>query len=112
MSILPNQVLNHTAKACGIHLSTVKSLHKEFKDSDGLLASPEKRYDDGTRVRVVLDDFNMAAICKEVHEFYDRKEYPTLDSLLSVSKGKSLFEGGCTTLWKELRKMGLTFRHV
>ena len=44
----------------------------------------------------------MAAIrtCKEIHWFYERKEYPTLDSLLGVLKAKELFKDGRTTLWK------------
>ena len=58
---------------------------------------------------IVLDDFNVEAIHKEVHAFYGRKEYPTLDSLLGVLKDKNLFQGGRTTLWKVLREMG--FRH-
>ena len=57
----------------------------------------------------MLDDFNVEAICKEVHAFYGRKEYPTLDSLLGVLKDKNLFQGGHTTLWKVLREMG--FHH-
>ena len=32
----------------------------------------------------MLDDFNVEAVRKEVHAFYGRKEYPTLDSLLGV----------------------------
>ena len=52
---------------------------------------------------------NVEAIRKEVHAFYGRKEYPTLDSLLGVLKDKNLFQGGRTTLWKVLREMG--FRH-
>ena len=57
----------------------------------------------------MLDDFNVEAIRNEVHAFYGRKEYPTLDSLLGALKDKNLFQGGCTTLWKVLREMG--FRH-
>ena len=42
----------------------------------------------------MLNDFNVEAIRKEVHAFYGRKEYPTLDSLLGVLKDKNLFQGG------------------
>ena len=35
-----------------------------------------------SRVQIVLDDFNVEAIRKEVHVFYGRKEYPTLDSYI------------------------------
>ena len=38
----------------------------------------------------MLDDFNIEAIRNEVHAFYGRKEYPTLDSLLGALKDKNL----------------------
>ena len=31
---------------------------------------------------------------RTVHEFYEKKEYPTLDKLLQVLKEKILFKGG------------------
>ena len=61
---------------------------------------------EATVVQVALDDYNVDAICKEVHAFYARKEYPTLDSLLGVVRSKALFSGSCTTLWKVLHEMG------
>ena len=54
----------------------------------------------------------MAAIrtCKEIHQFYERKEYPTLDSLLGVLKAKELFKGGHTTLWKVAHEIGFRYK--
>ena len=46
---------------------------------------------------------NVEAIRKEVHAFYGRKEYSTLDSLLGVLKDKNLFQGA---LWKVLHEIG------
>ena len=52
----------------------------------------------------MLDGFNIEAIRIEVHAFYGRKQYPTLDSLLGVLKDKNLFQGGHSTLWKVLHE--------
>ena len=60
-----------------ISLATVVRICKEYEGNPGLLSSPEKRYT-ASRVQIVLDDFNVEAIRKEVHAFYGRKEYPTL----------------------------------
>ena len=70
--------------------ATVVRIYKEYEGNSGLLSSPEKRYT-ASRVQIVLDDFNVQAIRKEVHAFYGRKEYPTLDSLLGVLKDKNLW---------------------
>ena len=37
-----------------------------------------------------------------VHDFYQEKKYPTLESLLAVVKEKGLFDGKRITLWKLL----------
>ena len=59
---------------CGIGTTTVSRLHKDFQGREGLLPSPEKRYVE-SRVQIALDEYDVAAICKEIHQFY---EYPTL----------------------------------
>ena len=82
-SILRDQIVKRTSAACGVGTATVVRICKEYEGNSGLLSSPEKRYT-ASRVQIVLDDFNVEAICKEVHAFYGRKEYPTLDSLLGV----------------------------
>ena len=45
-----------------------------------------------------MDDFDCDAIRHTVHEFYAKKEYPTLDKLLQILKEKELFSGGCISL--------------
>ena len=52
--------------------------------------SPEKRYKK-SRLRIIVDDFDCDAIRRTVHEFYAKKEYPTLDKLLQILKEKELF---------------------
>ena len=89
-SLLCDQIVKRTSVACGVGTATVVRICKEYEGNSGLLSSPEKRYT-ASRVQIVLDDFNIEAIHKEVHAFYGRKEYPTLDSLLGVLKDKNLF---------------------
>ena len=69
-SLLRNQVVKHTAMACGIGTTTVSRLHKDFQGHEGLLPSPEKRYVESW-VQIALDEYDVAAIHKEVHQFYE-----------------------------------------
>ena len=45
-----------------------------------------------------MDDFDCDAIQRTVHEFYVKKEYPTLDKLWQILKEKELFTGGRISL--------------
>ena len=54
----------------------------------------------------------MEAIRRTIHDFYEKKEYPTLKKLLSVLREKGLFRGHRTTLWKLLRRIGFTYKKV
>ena len=56
-----------------------------------------------------MDDFDCDAIRRTIHEFYAKKEYPTLDKLLQILKEKELFTGGRISLWKLLRKIGFRY---
>ena len=86
-------------------------LKEKDKIGDRQFKSPKKRYNK-SRVIVSLDDFDVAAIRRSVHEFYDRKEYPTITKLLSVLKDKELFCAGRTTLWKLLGKLGFRYKTI
>ena len=59
-----------------------------------------------------LDDFDVEAICRLVHDFYRKKKHPTLDSLLLALKEKGLFGGERAILWRILRKMGFKHKKV
>ena len=52
----------------------------------------------------------MEGIRKEVHEFYQRKEYPMPSSLMEKLKGNNLFKWHRTTLWKILHEMGFCYK--
>ena len=78
-------------EATGFSRSTVFCVLKEKdKIGDRQFKSPKKRYNK-SRVIVSVDDFDVAAIRRTVHEFDDCKEYPTINKLLSVLKDKELF---------------------
>ena len=50
----------------------------------------------------MIDDFNTESLRCSVHEFYSEKKYPAIDILLSVMKGKEIFNGEFTMLWSSL----------
>ena len=77
-SILRDQIVKRTSAACGLGTATVVRICEEYEGNSGLLSSPEKRYT-ASRVQIVLDDFNVEVIRKEVHAFYGMKEYPGWD---------------------------------
>ena len=51
--------------ACGVGTATVVQICKEYEGYSGLLSSPEKRYT-ASRVQIVLDNFNIEAICNSM----------------------------------------------
>ena len=108
-STLRNRAIERTAKACGVAVRTVHNIQNEFRSSAGILCTPEQRYTK-SRVQIQLDDFNVEAIRRTVHEFYTRKEYPTLESLLATVKSRGIFSGGRTTLRLVLREMGFRYK--
>ena len=108
-SILRNRVIERTAKARGVATRTVYSIQSEFRSSAGILHTPEQRYNK-SRIQIKLDDLNVETIHRTVHEFYTRKEYPTLESLLATVKSRGVFCGGHTTLRLVLREMGFCYK--
>ena len=102
-SILHDQIVKWTSAACGVGTATVVWICKEYEGNSVLLSSPEKRYT-ASRVQIVLNDFNVEAIHKEVHAFYGRKEYPTLDSLLGVLKDKQGGHGRYCMKWDSVTR--------
>ena len=108
MTILMGKVRNRSP----LHQSYVRKLLKPLASQSALskkldgssFTSPNKRYKE-SRERVDVDAFDTDAIRRTVHEFYEKKEYPTLDKLLQVLKEKMLFKGGWISLWKLLRNI-------
>jgi len=101
--------LKRTAAAVGYSDSTVKRTCKEKRDS-GNLTSPMKKGKSG-RSQVVFDEFLQGVIRRTVMDFYIRREYPTVDKLLShLKKHVDGFPDiSSRTFLRRLRKMG--YRH-
>ena len=105
----PPKLSKKTAEATGFSECTVNCVILEKRKLDGSsFISPNKRYTE-SREHVDVDAFVTDSIHRTVYEFYDKKEYPTLDKLLQVLKVKMLFKGGRIALWKLFRK--ITFRY-
>lgn len=62
------------------------------------------------RIKVCLDDFDKKALARIIHDFYRRKEFPTLDKILQIARESINFNGGRTSLWKVLKSMGFKFK--
>ena len=87
------QVVERTAEATGISVSSVRNIHSESIDCEGKLFTPVKRYA-MSRVRVNPDSFDREVIRRAVHAFYEKKEYQTLSSILVKVKEDCAFPGG------------------
>ena len=103
-SMLRMRVVEHVAKACQLSTSTAINIQHQAK-CGGVLKTPTKQYT-SSRVRINVDDFDRQAIRRVVHDFHERHEYPTLQSLLAKLKSKNLFGGGRSTLHQLLKEMG------
>ena len=98
-----------TVEATGLSKNTVKRICSEGAITGGSFGSPEKRYG-MSRKKDVTDDFDRAAIKRTVHEFYTRKEYPTVQMLLQAVDQKGIFVGEKTSLKHLLKEMGFKFK--
>ena len=98
----PPKLCKKTAEATGFSERTVNCVLLEKRKLDGTsVTSPNKRYKE-SRERVNIDASDTDPIHRTVHEFYEKKKYPT--KLLQVLKEKILFKRGRISLWKLLRK--------
>ena len=108
----PPKLTSRTADATDYSERTVRRIVAENKSLEGaVFGSPAKRYK-VERKKIIVNDFDMEGIRCTVHEFYQEKKYPTLESLLVVVKEKGLFDGERITLWKLLRKLGFRYKQV
>ena len=109
---MPPKLTHKTAEATGYGERTVRRIVAEKSALSGAaFSSPVKRYTID-RKKIVMDDFDTEALRSAVHEFYNEKKYPTMDSLLSAVKKKGIFSGERTTLWRVMRKMGFKYKKV
>jgi ribosomal protein L34 len=100
-----------TARACGVHRSTVQKVCNEaFNSSSGnqVFASPRKLYN---RKHVTdMNDFGKEVLCRTAYEFYDKGEYPTASKLRKIMEEKIWFSRSQSSILRLLRKMGFRYR--
>ena len=70
-----------TVEATGYYKRTIERVIAEKRRLDGAeFTSPAQRYKKN-RKHIIVNDFDCDAIRQTVHEFYARKEFPTLYKL-------------------------------
>ena len=108
----PPKLTSKTAEVASYSEHTVRRIvAKKSEMSGAAFTSPAKRYK-VERKRIMLDDFDVEALRRLVHDFYREKKFPTLDSVLVAAKEKGIYEGERVTLWKLLHKMGFKHKKV
>ena len=113
-SFAKGRVWDRLQKATGLSRSTLSKIHSEFESASGVIDdSPAKRtrYRTPRPIAINVDDFDRACIRRTLHDLYERKEYPTIDSLLAELKKKGVFSQGRTTLFKVVKSMGFRERN-
>ena len=100
-------IIEHMAQACQLSTNRIR---RERKKNGGNFSTPSKRYQ-VSRKQISPDSFDREVIISRmIHAFYERHEYPTLDSVLELVKEKEIFRGGRSTLYKLLCEMGFKYR--
>ena len=65
------------------------------------------------RPEINLDEFDLRAISRKIHQFYQRKEFPTLDKLHVLLKNDMDFKGSKSKLFKVLtwlKRLGFKYK--
>lgn len=73
--------------------------------------SPKKRYEK-SRQRIFVDSFDRDAIRRKIHRMHEEKKHLTLDVIRQALRTDGLFPGGRSTLAKELKKMGFSYKRI
>ena len=60
---------------------SIKRIHEECQQEQGILPSPLKRYSK-SRVRMDADSFDREALRRKIHSLYEKRENLTLSKIL------------------------------
>ena len=104
------RVLDPLHAATGFSKQALCKIKREFKESGTFSPTPKKakRYS-VSRLVINVDDFDRSTIRQTLHGFYERKEYPTLISLLKIVREEGIFNDGKSTLAKLLKLIGFKY---
>ncbi|KAF0706107.1 DDE 3 domain-containing protein [Aphis craccivora] len=95
-----------TAEACGVSEKTVKRITAEGNKSSSesqaacpSFTSPRKTY---KRIKFAgeVDGFDVDIVRRIVHDFYDKREYPTTSNILVEYKKRTKYKGSSTSMWR------------
>lgn len=104
-------VYDLVSEATGVSKRSCVKISEEGKQNNGHYHSPTQRYS-VSRKRIIVDEFDRAAIRRTIHNFFIRKEYPTLNKVLAEVRDKEIFNGCRTTLWKIIHEIGFKYKVI
>ena len=103
------EIDQRTADVTGVTLRTIQNIKQEAARCHPLPISSPCRLPRRT-INSQIDNFDKGLIRKEILDFYERGELPTLDLVLEkVKKPPVNFVGGRTTFWKLIRQLGFRY---
>lgn len=100
-----------TAEACGVGERTVRRIIAEGKKSSSesqtagpSFTSPRKTYKRAKYVNEI-DGFNADILRRIVHAFYDKREYPTIPTILAEYKRRIEYKGSTSSMSRILKNL-------
>ena len=101
------KVQERVSEATGVGRRTLNRISNQKREK-GEVSTPNKKRN--WLPTVQPDAFDRDAIRRKIHQFYLRKELPTLDKLLGEVRRDLHFQGGKTTLWNILKELGFKYK--
>ena len=86
-------VIDRLCEATGMSQRCLRNIHTEFLPNDGKFLLAINHYT-ASIVRRNIDYFDREAILRVIHDFYIKKEYPTLSAILEKVMTDGVFHGG------------------
>lgn len=110
------QAQKMTAEACEVSIATVKRITSEASKSSCSESEPEPKFTSPRKTfkrakyATDIDDFDVDIVRRAVHEFYDNREFPTTQKILSVYNEKTGYKGSRTSMWRILRSLNFKYK--
>ncbi|XP_064100794.1 uncharacterized protein LOC135211413 [Macrobrachium nipponense] len=100
-----------TAEATKVSKATVERISKEARESQELYGNPVFNLKKRKRSKPVtgLDDFDKCLLRRIILQFYERKEIPTINKVLSEMRERTGFKGGRESLRKIVKEIGFQY---